>query len=608
MVRRRLGHRSCVGCAEAQSAAAEQPHGDNSVGHLIGLDYSSASVSLDVVYHYDEYPDWAASIVPAGADAITQGRATGVSDRAQRAVLAYDRRGNVTWTARQLALISPESASTRKRWSTVDRNRTSSRSPRRPSSTTRPTPTSGRRPSITPAGRCRWSCRPTRTSTPSTTAPVVGGALTYTRRGLPFSASVSIDSSTQTIVSEIEYERDGLVRSLTYGDPTLQPDGTSPRAATVSTTTYDIRRRPTRMTTTRGPTSSGVSGSELGAVTTVVDQQLVWDAVNNLTATIDHRDAAEWPAGHRPQTTLIGHDSLYRVIAADFAYTQLDGSRTDYDAGSDWRTEYGETYASDPMRQEPAPMVADTTSANRVVSLTWSWDYLANQTSWTDDATPSTSARSATSQRQRRDRAAAGAIYLATDIDLGTGPGGGWVEVDYGDGGNVLAMTVHGQCTDVSAGGCWTIRHRDDSPLADALRDTCTCANEQHYVYRWDELNRLAEARRYDRGGDGRLGLAVRQRYRYDGANQRTVKQTLDEDECGATGSIRATDRAVRRTRATSSGGGSCGRVRRVRGDDVLGTETQYVVGGARMVWKHAGVVRGSGTTGAAGRWCRSGI
>ena len=104
----RLRGEQYVGCAEAQSAAAEQPHGDNSVGHLIGLDYSSASVSLDVVYHYDAYPDWAASIVPAGADAITQGRATGVSDRAQRAVLAYDRRGNVTWTARQLALISPE--------------------------------------------------------------------------------------------------------------------------------------------------------------------------------------------------------------------------------------------------------------------------------------------------------------------------------------------------------------------------------------------------------------------------------------------------------------------------------------------------------------------
>jgi len=59
-----------------------------------------------------------------------------------------------------------------------------------------------------------------------------------------------------------------------------------------------------------------------------------------------------------------------------------------------------------------------------------------------------------------------------------------------------------------------------------ALRDGCRCAAEQHYDYRWDELNRLAEARRDDRGS-GVYRLAVRQRY--DSANGRTVKQTLAE-------------------------------------------------------------------------------
>ena len=45
------------------------------------------------------------------------------------------------------------------------------------------------------------------------------------------------------------------------------------------------------------------------------------------------------------------------------------------------------------------------------------------------------------------------------------------------------------------------------------LRASCDCAVEQHYVYRWDELNRLAEARRYDRtGGFGHWDLEVRQR------------------------------------------------------------------------------------------------
>jgi hypothetical protein len=50
----------------------------------------------------------------------------------------------------------------------------------------------------------------------------------------------------------------------------------------------------------------------------------------------------------------------------------------------------------------------------------------------------------------------------------------------------------------------------------------------QHYVYRWDELNRLHEARRYDRSTQGPWELAARQRYRYDGANQRSVKQKFD--------------------------------------------------------------------------------
>ena len=366
------------------------------------------------------------------------------------------------------------------------------------------------------------------------------------------------------------------------------------------------------MTTTRGPTSSGVSGSELGAVTTVVDQQLVWDAVNNLTATIDHRDAAEWPAGHRPQTTLIGHDSLYRVIAADFAYTQLDGSRTDYDAGSDWRSEYGQTYASDPMRQEPAPMVADTTSANRVVSLTWSWDYLANQTSWTDDSHAFyerslgaiTNGNDESGQRPS-------AIYLASNIDLGTGPGAGWVEVDYGDGGNVTAMTVHGQCVDVSAGSC-----TDDpttgtsSSRRTALRAGCSCAVEQHYVYRWDELNRLAEARRYDRevgvgrrvGREGPPALPVRRREPAHGeADARPGRLRPNRVD------VRATASPFTRTRATSSGAGSCAGSTRTRRTTCSGPRRSTSSPGRGWCGSTRWVVRGWSTTGATGSGCRSG-
>jgi len=103
------------------------------------------------------------------------------------------------------------------------------------------------------------------------------------------------------------------------------------------------------------------------------------------------------------------------------------------------------------------------------------------------------------------------------------------VELDYGVSGNVVAMTVRAQCANPSnTVACYDNRSLSLDARKTFLHDNCICAKEQHYQYRWDELNRLSEARRYDREGTGTWDLAARQRYRYDGANQRTVKQTLD--------------------------------------------------------------------------------
>jgi len=60
----------------------------------------------------------------------------------------------------------------------------------------------------------------------------------------------------------------------------------------------------------------------------------------------------------------------------------------------------------------------------------------------------------------------------------------------------------------------------------------------EHYQYRWDELDRIHEARRYDRGsGIGNWELQVRQRYRYDAGNVRVIKETHDDFASTATGS-----------------------------------------------------------------------
>jgi RHS repeat-associated protein len=132
-----------------------------------------------------------------------------------------------------------------------------------------------------------------------------------------------------------------------------------------------------------------------------------------------------------------------------------------------------------------------------------------------------------------------------------------------------------------------------------ALRTHCACAVEQHYEYRWDELNRLDEARRYDRASGGPWTLEVRQRYRYDSANQRTVKQTLAQDGCvdPPDGSMIPCERTalyVYPGDFERRGLVSDRIALEYASDGGLPTETQYVIGGARTVFRH-GATGGSG-------------
>ncbi|MBZ0117849.1 MAG: RHS repeat-associated core domain-containing protein, partial [Sandaracinaceae bacterium] len=171
---------------------------------------------------------------------------------------------------------------------------------------------------------------------------------------------------------------------------------------------------------------------------------------------------------------------------------------------------------------------------------------------------------------------------------------GGWLELDYGENGNVTAMTVHGQCHDLdSMTACWDNASLTLSGRENQLRAQCACAVEQHYQYRWDEANRIVEARRFDRigGSTGDWSLVVRQRYRYDSGNQRTIKQTLDTR-------VGASDPERIALYVYPGDFERRGLVRSVLGDEYqpslgLDTETQYLVGGARVVWKHTGTIEG---------------
>jgi RHS repeat-associated protein len=165
-----------------------------------------------------------------------------------------------------------------------------------------------------------------------------------------------------------------------------------------------------------------------------------------------------------------------------------------------------------------------------------------------------------------------------------TADDGSWVEVRYGEDGNALAVTVHGRCGDPDENeielDCRT--GTDDPEEAVDLSCAYSCATEQHFTYAWDEVNRIAHARRLDREDGGDWELAVEQRYLYDANNQRTVKTTT----------FRGAESGTERTALYVSPGdferrgvvlGKFG----LTYDAVDGdTETQYGVGGARIVWR----------------------
>jgi RHS repeat-associated protein len=123
---------------------------------------------------------------------------------------------------------------------------------------------------------------------------------------------------------------------------------------------------------------------------------------------------------------------------------------------------------------------------------------------------------------------------------------------------------------------CWDRVSSTIASRRTVLRAGCRCAVEQHYAYRYDELNRIVDARRYDRPGTGSWTLAANLRYGYDAGNDRTVKEVRD---------------SLAETRyALWPYPGDYERRGLLRGLDGYdagpGTETSYLVGGARVVWQ----------------------
>ncbi|MEZ4328399.1 MAG: RHS repeat-associated core domain-containing protein [Polyangiales bacterium] len=441
--------------------------------------------------------------------------------------------------------------------------------------------------------------------------PQVSGTLGYNRLGLPAGVHLSVGEPGSLtplyqvpIVRSIAYDANRLPRRIDYGDDAVI-------GALHTEMSYDERLRPVRSRTMRRADPNAQGERPLNGVTTVHDFRYTWDAVSNLIEVTDARIASEWPAGYRPWRQTVGHDALYRVNRIDFAYMNDAGAFTDAgDAATNWRTERtrpnldGSTHEqSDPMHRRPAPMVSQN-GEQRVNQLLYDYDWLANQTDWHDDqgvfyeraAGNLSSGNDDIGFDAENPASRPSALYLSTNIREAPATGvantdhGGYVWLDYGDDGNVVQMTVHGRCQDRNPNStnenriCAVPTTGSLESRRAALDTRCRCQVEQHYRYDWDELNRLSEARRYDRqGATGRWNLMVQQRYRYDAGNVRMIKETInpgaDGEPFAATTLQPYPGDYERRGLELDFQG------RTYEANTALGTETQYLVGDARLVW-----------------------
>ncbi|MEZ4252777.1 MAG: RHS repeat-associated core domain-containing protein [Polyangiales bacterium] len=575
-----------VACGEAQASGQ---NGEPLPAHAMGLEplASPTTQNVDVSYLFDAEPAWdGMDAAPAGTH--LRGRLTGTSDRGQRSAVDYDARGRLVWSARQMALI-PSAAS-------VD----ATLSGNAPAVDDDDAPTGGSRlydevhVYATSVVYDRLDRVVSRTYPEDPEASGVGpvvGSITYDRRGLPHATHLVVGTSVdEPILREALYDQQRRNYENHFGRSAL---------ALVRSETYDVRHRPLTTTWTRAATPGATLG-ELGAVTTISDLHYAWNAASNLLELDDQSDAEQWPATQKPRRQTVEHDALYRVVGIEHDYRQDDDT---YDANGqpyqDWRAEQAYQNSADPMTRQPAPRLGDAPD-ERVVSFTYRYDWLANQVEHTDDsgafyermlgaegqvvngfgATEASADARPTSLYLSSNLPTAGAMSPDVNVDRG-----GWLRVHYGASGNVVAMTVRARCHDLSgATACYDdATETDVDDRATHLLAVCVCEDEQHYQYRWDELNRLHEARRYDRnGGSGTWSLEVRQRYRYDGANVRTVKETIDDSmvperialyvmagDYERRGLVKD---SMNDTYEPSSGV----------------TEAQYLVSGARVVWKNS--------------------
>ena len=562
--------------------------------------------TVDVRNYFDANPGWASTMPSPPTTTDMFGRMTGSSDRGQRTMTAYDVRGRPIWTARQMALIPSVGALNGTVLTNplpiVDSNDAPTAMGTRSFDEDHDYVMTNEYDRADRPFEKGWPVDPDYAGT-GTGTPTVAGRIFYNSRNLPRVTQLVINNDGGEVVLPIH-------RSIAYNEyrENTRIDVGATEIVARHLVYFDVRRRPYYMRWNRPvDVRSGMPPNDLNAVAQVVNNRLFWDAANNLRELRDDSVETDWPSDQKPRRQLIHHDALYRVHGIDYEY-RVSGAWTPTSAYTDWRIDQANHTASDPMGRVPAGMVP-TVATNRVQQHLYRYDWLANMVEWTDDGSNSFYERALGPEGQIQNGFDAGpsggqlrptALYLSSDIRSASGPidvnqnRGGWVHLQYGESGNVEVMTVRGECYDTGS-ACWDDTSLDESARATHLVNNCDCKQEQHYQYRWDELNRIVEARRYEWGYTrSRWELLVRQRYRYDGANQRLIKETHDQMSIGTTVPPNdGTDGVVRAALYVYPGDYERRGVQCNLGNSkweatgANGTESQYMVAGARVVWEN---------------------
>jgi RHS repeat-associated protein len=181
-----------------------------------------------------------------------------------------------------------------------------------------------------------------------------------------------------------------------------------------------------------------------------------YDAVDNPITVLDQRIDGEWPVGAKPVTTrTYGYDDAYRVTSV----------ANTYKAGTDL---FVPPVAATTAATSPFPLAAP---AKRVLSQSFKYDGLGNTIATGDDATTFFD-RSLGKISNGGTASAPGPNQLQSATE-GTLSAGGALSATYDAAGNMVQLVVQrsGACT----GDC-----------------------NQLFQYDWDEVGRLARARRFD--------------------------------------------------------------------------------------------------------------